>query len=139
MMKASAWRFLYRLYLNAGRTVPHALQHPPGASYIPTLRSYLPQVYPGSMILFRAMEQSPGSHRDPFLGWSELVEGGVAIHEVPGLHGQIIEEPHVRVLAEKLKACLDEAQSVTAASSTSARSSTLGVSQAGLQIPAPLP
>jgi hypothetical protein len=111
------------LYLNSGRTVPHVLQHPPGVSYIPTIRSYVPRVYPGSMILFRAMEQSPGCHRDPFLGWGDRVEGGVEIHDVPGLHGQIVEAPHVRVLAAKLKACLDEAQSATASAATSARSS----------------
>jgi aspartate racemase len=123
MMKAGAWRFLYGWYLDSGRTVPHVLQHPPGFSYIPTLRSYIPQTYPGPMILFRAMEQSPGCHRAPFLGWGDLVEGDVEIHDVPGLHGQIIEEPHVRVLAEKLKACLDKAQSAPASSSAAARSS----------------
>jgi hypothetical protein len=47
----------------------------------------------------------------------------VEIHAVPGRHGQITEEPHVRVLAEKLKACLDEAQPATAPAATSASSS----------------
>ena len=35
---------------------------------------------------------------------------------MPGLHGEIIEEPHVRVLAAKLRVCLDKAQAATAAS-----------------------
>jgi amino acid adenylation domain-containing protein len=110
MMKTSAWRFLYQAYLNSGRTVPDGLQHPPGFSYLPTIKSYLPQVYPGTMVLFRAMERSPGCRSDQFLGWGDLVQGGVETHAVPGSHVQIIEEPHVRVLAEKLKVCLDRAQ-----------------------------
>jgi thioesterase domain-containing protein len=35
--------------------------------------------------------------------------GGVDIHEVPGDHLGIFEEPHVQVLAEKLRACIDKA------------------------------
>jgi thioesterase domain-containing protein len=35
--------------------------------------------------------------------------GGVDIHEVPGDHLGIFEEPHVQVLAKKLRACIDKA------------------------------
>ena len=72
-------------------------------------RDYVPQVYSGRAILFRASEQPPveWGRTDPQLGWGSLVAGGLEIHEVPGNHGSILSEPYVRVIAEKLQACLD--------------------------------
>jgi len=35
--------------------------------------------------------------------------GGVEVHEVSGDHDAMVLEPHVRNLAAKLRACLDEA------------------------------
>jgi thioesterase domain-containing protein len=40
-------------------------------------------------------------------GWRELVEGRIEVHEITGNHINIIKEPHVRLLAEKLKGCLE--------------------------------
>ena len=39
---------------------------------------------------------------------------GVEIHLIPGSHRSVIKEPNVQLLAEKLKACLDLAQSEAA-------------------------
>jgi amino acid adenylation domain-containing protein len=72
--------------------------------------SYLPQVYPGRLTLLKASERSAGSDDDPYLGWDKLVVGGVEIQEVPGSHTDIMQEPQVQLLAEKLTACLDKAQ-----------------------------
>jgi aspartate racemase len=76
-------------------------------------KDYVPQVYPGRAILFRASEQFAGEWSewceiDPELGWGKLVAGGLEIHEVPGNHMNMFNEPNVRVLAEKLKACLSD-------------------------------
>lgn len=38
-----------------------------------------------------------------------LAAGPVEIHEVPGTHGTFLTEPHVRVLARKLRACIARA------------------------------
>jgi hypothetical protein len=35
---------------------------------------------------------------------------GVEVHEIPGDHINIIKEPHVRTLAEKLNECLESAE-----------------------------
>jgi oxalate---CoA ligase len=70
------------------------------------IRSYVAQPYSGRITLFRARRQPPRYPRDPYLGWGKLAAGGIEIHEVPGYHISLIGEPHVRVLAEKLKACL---------------------------------
>jgi len=66
-----------------------------------TLR-YVPQPYPGKITLFRV--QGPG---DPALGWDRWAQEGVEVHEVPGEHSSMVLDPHVQVLAERLRACLD--------------------------------
>jgi thioesterase domain-containing protein/acyl carrier protein len=82
-------------------------------------KDYVPQVYPGEAILFRAQEQPLEWFEeewlqwwgiDPQLGWGSLVTGGLEIQEVPGHHMNMFKEPYLRVLAEKLQACLDRAQ-----------------------------
>jgi thioesterase domain-containing protein len=47
---------------------------------------------------------------DPQLGWGHIAAGGVEVHEVPGEHIGIFQEPHVRFLAEKLTGCLEAAR-----------------------------
>jgi amino acid adenylation domain-containing protein len=71
-------------------------------------RNYQPQVYPGKVTLFRCQVQpiSQALHHD--LGWSELVTGDIEIYPIPGDHLSILKEPHVQVLAKKLKSCLEQ-------------------------------
>jgi len=45
------------------------------------------------------------------LGWSQWAAGGVEVHVVPGNHANMVYKPHVEVLAEKLKACVEQAAS----------------------------
>ncbi|WP_414573137.1 amino acid adenylation domain-containing protein [Nostoc sp. CCY 9925] len=73
-------------------------------------KNYLLQVYPSHLTLFRAKLKSSRRYSDPLGGWGGLALEGVEVHEIPGDHTSILIEPHVQVLAEKLKACLDEAQ-----------------------------
>jgi amino acid adenylation domain-containing protein len=77
--------------------------------------------YPGRITLFRAAE--PDAHHleypdpilaDPSMGWSQLSTEPVDVQVVPGNHLTICREPNVRILAEKLMACLEEAGSLTA-------------------------
>lgn len=73
-------------------------------------QNYVPEFYAGNITLFRATLQPLGIVPDPTLGWKDLVGGKLEIHEVPGHHGSIVVEPYVAVLAEKLKLCLEKAQ-----------------------------
>jgi aspartate racemase len=66
------------------------------------LWEYHPQPYPGRIVLFKSREAA-----GIYYGWTEMAQGGVEIHLVPGRHAAIVEEPHVQVLAAELKACLD--------------------------------
>ena len=70
-------------------------------------QAYVPQVYSGRVILFRASDRPPGFYYDPQLGWGDLPAGGMEIYEIPGNHTSIMKSP---VLAEKLRICLDKVQ-----------------------------
>lgn len=80
-------------------------------------QAYQAQVYSGRVVLLQAHQPASFTkrylptredwyNRDPLHGWGNLVRGGLEIYEVPGDHYSIFEEPHVQVLAQKLKACL---------------------------------
>ncbi len=43
-----------------------------------------------------------GTHEDAVLGWGNLAGGGLEIHDVPGEHGNVLNEPHVRTVSEEL-------------------------------------
>jgi amino acid adenylation domain-containing protein len=73
-------------------------------------RNYILRRYPGRLALFKAGEDLGASASDATLGWSEWAAGGVDLYVVPGNHATMVYEPHVIVLAEKLRACLDQAQ-----------------------------
>jgi len=72
-------------------------------------RDYSLQAYPGQVTLFRANEQAVRYDQSSDFGWSAMALGGLEIHEVPGDHLGMFQEPHVQVLAEKLRACIDKA------------------------------
>jgi thioesterase domain-containing protein len=71
------------------------------------LKSYRPQPYEGAVTLFRTPVSDDS---DPYYGLADLALGGVEIHEVPGNHTAFLEDPGVRILAEKLKDHLLEDQ-----------------------------
>lgn len=73
-------------------------------------RNYVLHHYPGRLTLFKAGQELAGTSSDPTLGWSEWAAGGVDVHVVPGNHATMVYKPHVEVLAEKLRACLDHAR-----------------------------
>jgi thioesterase domain-containing protein len=73
-------------------------------------RSYIPQAYRGRVILFRASERRDIALSDPSIGWGELVDNGVEIQMAPGDHYTMLREPHVQVLAERLRTYLQEVQ-----------------------------
>ncbi|AOX04306.1 hypothetical protein BJP34_14360 [Moorena producens PAL-8-15-08-1] len=89
------------------------------------LSSYFPEeVYPTPITLFRAINPhsekvmkkelteylSPQKMSLPDWGWNQFSNGSVEICEVPGDHISMIAEPHVQVLAQKLMACIEQAQ-----------------------------
>ena len=77
-------------------------------AFLLALRNYVPQTYDGDANLFRAKDELC-SYSDPTLGWGGLIKGRLDILEISGDHDTILHEPHVQVLAEKLKIYIERA------------------------------
>jgi aspartate racemase len=101
------YRRAYKIYQKIGKPLPTALKNIEEINFA-AVKDYVPQTYAGDVTLFLATDLT--ADYDLRDGWRELVEGRIEAHEIAGNHINIIKEPHVRVLAEKLRACLDRAQ-----------------------------
>jgi thioesterase domain-containing protein/acyl carrier protein len=105
--RGSAAVVVCRLYLACNRHLPPALRqlhiHEVNSR---ASRKYSPRTYRGKLTYFQAA--GDGS---PDLGqfWGNTVTDGLEIHVVPGTNASVLGEPNVRVLAEKLQACLNKA------------------------------
>jgi len=96
----------YRL---VGRSLPADLRYfQVEETHRRALAGYALQPYPGKITLMRALDvrKTVSSRRDSTLGWHSLAGGGLEIHDVPGDHISMFEEPNVRTLAETLKGVL---------------------------------
>jgi thioesterase domain-containing protein len=71
---------------------------------------YRAKFYAGRITLFRSDEFCARKDKDWHLNWSDLAAGGFDYHVVPGTHVTMVQEPHVQILAKKLKAYLEQAQ-----------------------------
>jgi amino acid adenylation domain-containing protein len=83
--------------------------------------NYVPQkVYPTKITLLRAKEtvlkvdefNSESSRKilqDLAWGWNEFSAEPVDVHFLPGNHTTMMFQPHVQILAERLKACIEQA------------------------------
>jgi len=95
------------LYLRTGRSIPLPLRVPYHIGQSGRARrAYWPQIYPGRLVLLRAVENP----RDPFKRWGGMGAEGLEIHEIPGNHDTMIREPLVQEVAAKLNQVLRRAQ-----------------------------
>jgi len=89
------------------------------------IRNYVPEKSSGRIALLKASERVPSLNKqqqegkvlqrllqqlrvgqsDPTRGWSKRA-AVVELHDVPGNHFSLIRQPHVTVVAEKLRACI---------------------------------
>jgi amino acid adenylation domain-containing protein len=94
---------LYNYYLKRRRPLPDMLRN----SYFLNINSlaedrYQHQTYPGTMVVFR----DQGPYPDPHLGWGRFVKGEIVAYEIPVSvrdHRALMQEPAVRMLAEKIE------------------------------------
>jgi thioesterase domain-containing protein len=106
-MKSQVWRRVYRAYQNLNRPLPRTFRDVKEFNSL-AVREYTPQVYDGRVTLFWASADLRTSI-DLVEGWRALAGGGIEVHQIPGSHLDIIKEPHVQELAQKLGACLGKA------------------------------
>ncbi len=103
----------YKRHLNVVHQLPETDKHLSIIdANVQAKNEYIFQIYPGRMTLLRTedknRDEAVGVEYEPEFGWGDIVAGGIDIHHVPGSHLTLLEEPHVRDLAEKLKDCLDK-------------------------------
>jgi amino acid adenylation domain-containing protein len=73
--------------------------------------AYALRPYPGRLTLFRPSESPVLVATAPDRNWGKLA-AAVDVHFVPGQHHTMVKEPHVQMLAEQLRQCLQQAESV---------------------------
>jgi len=61
---------------------------------------YRPKPYDGKVLFLRARRQPLGLIADPMLGWTDLLNGELHIHEVPGFRQNMLDEPNVPEVAK---------------------------------------
>ncbi|OLP20469.1 hypothetical protein BST81_00190 [Leptolyngbya sp. 'hensonii'] len=74
-------------------------------SYSRIHKAYSPKPYSGQITLFRSQEVPPGYRREPLQGWSDIAQGGLEIHTIPGHHTSIMES---REMAQIIRAEMDK-------------------------------
>jgi aspartate racemase len=110
---------VYDYYIKRRRPLPDALRN----TYFLNINSlaedrYQHQDYPGSMVVFR----DQGPYPDPYLGWGRFVKGELDAYEIPvsvSDHRALMQEPAVRLLAEKIEEYLSRKVDPYSASSRS--------------------
>ena len=73
---------------------------------VKALLAYKPEPYAGRVTYFRAAQRMGRLVKFPEAPWTNIADGGIEIHVVPGDHYSIFEPPNVDVLVEKLKVML---------------------------------
>jgi amino acid adenylation domain-containing protein len=109
-LKSRAWRVAYSFYRDRPSHLPHVLRDIKEINF-QALREHVLQPYPGRVELFRASDRSILDREDDLLGWDRFATG-VDLYSVPGDHVSMVNEPHVRVLAEQLTFCLSRASTL---------------------------
>ncbi len=117
-VKRRARETLWRKAWDAGLEVgPLAASADPRAANYRARTRYVPRSYPGRITLFRTSERGSWRRDDPLHGWGDFAQGGVEVHQIRSGHTRMYREPDVRILVEKLRRCLYEAQAEAEADS----------------------
>jgi FkbH-like protein len=107
----------FRSCLDRDRDLPHSLEHIPVRTvYLFAEENYMPAgLFDGNLALFRATHGEGNDepyierYEDPLLGWGRRAIREVVVHDVPGGHSSMLQEPNVQVLAEQLQMAIDSA------------------------------
>jgi amino acid adenylation domain-containing protein len=90
-------------------SVPYILESL-GIEHDRAFDSYQPRPYYGKVVLFRASKQLPELAEDRTLGWDAILHDNLAVLEIPGHQQNLLAQPNVTILAEKLIATLATAR-----------------------------
>jgi len=99
-----AWQYFER----TNQTVPRFMRRPVPANDM-IRRTYKAQPFDGDAVLFKA-ESYAWAHADSREGWRKLIKGKLEIRPISGRHYEIVDPPHVQILADQLSDALKQAQ-----------------------------
>jgi amino acid adenylation domain-containing protein len=91
-------------------------------------KQFVPPQFCGRVTLFKRPEQPYFYVRDPEMGWGARAKGGVDVQVLPIHHAEMLHEPHVRILAHRLRDCLQRYQASPAPAATQDNAAELAVS-----------
>jgi len=127
----NATKMLHRIFHRLGREVPQQFSNLEDINRF-AMTLYRPTVYPGRLTIFRSLSRE-AVENDELLGWGGMAVEGIEVQDVTGRHLDMLKEPNVRLLASKLRGCLDRVQvpadheASNAASTTMTEPQELGV------------
>ncbi|MES2695948.1 MAG: hypothetical protein V4773_20920, partial [Verrucomicrobiota bacterium] len=78
-------------------------------THVRALVNYHPKPFEGRLTLFRTGGHPLFCSFDEQYGWGSLARGGVDVNLMPGGHGNILDEPHVRSVASAFGRRVDAA------------------------------
>jgi thioesterase domain-containing protein/acyl carrier protein len=98
-------------YRMSGKSVPMSMRRPDRLNTLIRIEHKRMPAYDGDAVYFKT-EIKKGSMAHPDLkdSWSRVIKGRLDVIPVSGTHSNMIREPHVRDLAEKLDGVLARAQ-----------------------------
>ena len=99
--KIHSWRFGRPLGIPVGRPAPQEPMDVILANVIAT-RRYVPRPYSGHVLLFKRTRDLIGRYRQPDNGWGRVVRDGLEVCQIEGGHLELLKEPGVEAMAEKL-------------------------------------
>lgn len=108
LLKHATWEISYTLRLYATENFKWLPRIFDSMEYV-AVRHYLPQRYPGPVLLIQPSPPLEALSMDPEMGWGDVVPGGLEIYSATGGHQGMFKEPHIDTLADKLSARLVEA------------------------------
>jgi thioesterase domain-containing protein len=114
------WKIIRQIFTYTGRPLPRWFQlRDLRLIHYQAGRDYVPTSYPGRVTIFLSEDAPAIPSEDPRLGWTKLAAGGSEVHLFPGSHDTMLNESHIRVVAEKLKLCVEKAQATELYTETS--------------------
>jgi thioesterase domain-containing protein/acyl carrier protein len=108
------------------RTLPFGLQNSGISalnveeSFIVALRNYVPGHFRGRAALLRT-EDAEFYSPDETLGWSDVIDGAVSVHRIPGNHDNILSGSQVKILVDGILSEMDRAADEASAKIKSVR------------------
>ena len=99
--KIHSWRFGRPLGIPVGRPAPREPMDVILANVIAT-RRYVARAYSGRVLLFKRTRDLTGRYRQPDNGWGRVVRDRLEVCRIEGGHLELLAEPGVDILAEKL-------------------------------------